>query len=231
MRKNRTFFIFLVGMLLVSPGLAVDVVMIDDTLVVQDVQESLGLGGFHIILRHSDSLAVNDVEGIAPFIVSPNIQPGYVDLAGIQASELLTGDIPVARVVYSGNGSFTIEVSELINSAGDPLGMGIQNEPDDSTNNQESDSGDIPTVSQIGNKAIETKDVPATEIPTSEQLSESQNVSEATKLSVDSNTETESPETVNSTKEPGTVRPTQASLPVMITILGLIFGMVLQRKL
>lgn len=235
MNKNWSFLLFFVGMLfLITPVFAADVVLQNNTLVVTDVQDSLGLGGFHIILRHDDSLTVTSVEGIAPFIVSPNIQADNVNIAGIQASELLTGDVPVALVEYTGNGTFTIDVIELINSLSNPLGMEYDSGQTTSSGGDtvSGDRTEVATQTQTPDvTATQTPGVVATETPilisptTEPQVSPVETISPEMKIDVNKTSETDNNDEALIPKQ-----PTQASLPFIISIIGLLVVVVARRK-
>lgn len=225
MRVNKSIIIFLVGMLLVSPAFGIDVVLVNDTLVVKDVQESLG--GFHIILRHSDSVTVNSVEGVSPFYVDANIQPGYVNMAGIQASEILSGDVPVARVAYSGNGSFTIEIIDLVNSEAESLESGSDNEEDVSEAYSETISDGTVTVSQT-----EIPEVIPTEVSTSVSIPETTSLSDVNKSPQMTVEIEETSIMVVNTEELPVAEPTQVPLSIFTTISGfLLIMMGVMRKL
>ncbi|MFA7199073.1 MAG: hypothetical protein WC093_07255 [Methanoculleus sp.] len=101
---------------------AAEVRLTDGQLVVAGVDDSIGLGGFDVVLSYGSDASVTSVEGLSGFLVASNIQneAGMTIIAGI-SSDGLTGDVPVASVKVEGVGPVVVTVRELGNARGDPI--------------------------------------------------------------------------------------------------------------
>ncbi|MDD4497563.1 MAG: hypothetical protein PHV51_05355, partial [Methanosarcinaceae archaeon] len=99
---------------------AVDVVLLDDQLLIKGVDDEAGLGVFDIVLCYGSDTIVNSVEVLSPFIGAYNIQnpEGKTIVAGVQISDALKGDVPVAKLEYKNGDDIQIFVKELANVKG-----------------------------------------------------------------------------------------------------------------
>ncbi|WAI00692.1 hypothetical protein [Methanogenium organophilum] len=116
------FSVFTILFCLVTTVGAADVVLDNDSLLVNGVNDSIGLGAFSVVLTYSENVSIQSVEGESGFMVASNIQNNKYEtfIAGI-SSEGLTGDIPVASVSITGSGDIEVFVRELVNVKGDPI--------------------------------------------------------------------------------------------------------------
>lgn len=101
---------------------AAEVRLADGQLIIAGVDDSIGLGGFDVVLSYGSDVSITSVESLSGFLVAKNIRndQGMTIIAGISADKL-TGDIPVASVQIDGTGPITIAVRELGNARGDPV--------------------------------------------------------------------------------------------------------------
>jgi len=107
---------------MVSTVSATGVVVESDQLIVRNFDDSIGLGAFSVVLGYDPAkTTVTEVTFIEPFIGAANIQPDEktVRVSGFTVDSGLTGDIPVARVVYEGEGLFDVYVNTFVNARGD----------------------------------------------------------------------------------------------------------------
>ena len=122
---NSTFSrtLMLVAVLCVSftAAQAAEVRLTDGQLIVAGVDDSIGLGGFDVVLSYGTDVSITSVEPLSGFLVAENIRndKGMTIIAGI-STEGLTGDIPVASVGVEGTGPITISVRDLGNTRGIP---------------------------------------------------------------------------------------------------------------
>lgn len=111
---------------MVSAVSAAEVVIESDQLVVKGFDDSIGLGAFSIVLGYDPAkTTVTEVTFIEPFTGATNIQPDEktVRVSGFTVETELTGDIPVARVVYEGEGRFDVYVNTCVNARGDSIAV------------------------------------------------------------------------------------------------------------
>jgi hypothetical protein len=109
---------------MVSVVSAAEVVVESDQLIVKGLDDSIGLGAFSIVLGYDPArTTVTEVTFIEPFTGATNIQPDEktVRISGFTVESGLTGDIPVARIVYEGEGLFDVYVNTLVNVQGDAV--------------------------------------------------------------------------------------------------------------
>nr|WP_303716136.1 hypothetical protein [Methanoculleus marisnigri] len=109
---------------MVSAVSAAEVVIESDQLVVKGFDDSIGLGAFSIVLGYDPArTTVTEVTFTEPFTGATNIQPDEktVRISGFTVESGLTGDIPVARIVYEGEGLFDVYVNTLVNVQGDAV--------------------------------------------------------------------------------------------------------------
>lgn len=101
---------------------AADVRLDGTELVVDGVDDSLGLGAVDIVLQYGSDVSVTSVTALPGFMTVENIKndDGMTIIAAI-STEGKTGDVPVATVLTEGNGTVTISVRELANGMGDPI--------------------------------------------------------------------------------------------------------------
>jgi len=101
---------------------AAEVRLADGQLIVAGVDDSIGLGGFDVVLSYGSDVSIASVESLSGFLVAKNIRndQGMTIIAGISADGL-TGDVPVASVQVEGTGPIAITVRELGNARGDPI--------------------------------------------------------------------------------------------------------------
>ncbi len=118
----RTLVLITALCLLFTTAQAAEVRLTDGQLIVAGVDDSIGLGGFDVVLSYGSDVSIISVESLSGFLVARNIQNnrGMTIIAGISA-EGLTGDIPVASVEVEGTGPVTISVRDLGNTRGDPI--------------------------------------------------------------------------------------------------------------
>lgn len=154
----RIFSIAIVLLCLVSAVQAANVEFENNTLFVKDVDDSVGLGAFNVVLEYSNNISINSVEGESGFLVVSNIQNGDFQtfIVGI-STEGLTGDIPVATVISTGTGDIDVSVRELANVQGYPI----------SYTNEEF-SGTVPGSSSNGEIIISEPQVSQTVVSTPE---------------------------------------------------------------
>jgi hypothetical protein len=119
---SRTLILVAVLCVLFTAVQAAEVRLADGQLIVAGVDDSIGLGGFDVVLSYGPDVSVTSVEGLSGFLVASNIQndAGMTVIAGISADGL-TGDVPVASVQVEGTGPIAIAVRELGNARGDPI--------------------------------------------------------------------------------------------------------------
>ncbi|QYZ79576.1 hypothetical protein E2N92_09105 [Methanofollis formosanus] len=105
---------------LVSSASAAEVVLDGNEIVIRGVDDSVGLGGFSIVLSYGSDVSISSVTGLSGFLVVNDT--GMRKISGIYGgTEIKTGDIPVAKVSRSEAGVVTISVRELINREGDAI--------------------------------------------------------------------------------------------------------------
>jgi len=119
---SRTFFLIAVLCALLTMAQAAEVHLTEGQLIVAGIDDSIGLGGFDVVLSYGSDVSVISVEPLSGFLIAKNIRNdrGMTIIAGISA-EGLTGDIPVASVEVEGTGPVTISVRDLGNTRGDPI--------------------------------------------------------------------------------------------------------------
>ncbi|MCK9298405.1 MAG: hypothetical protein M0P21_05495 [Methanoculleus sp.] len=119
---SRTLILVAVLCVLFTAVQAAEVRLADGQLIVAGVDDSIGLGGFNVVLSYGSDVSVTSVEGLSGFLVASNIRndAGMTIIAGISADGL-TGDVPVASVQVEGTGPIAIAVRELGNARGDPI--------------------------------------------------------------------------------------------------------------
>ncbi len=111
---------------MVSAVSAAEVVVESDQLVVKGFDDSIGLGAFSIVLGYDPAkTTVTEIAFIEPFTGATNIQPDEktARVSGFTVETGLTGDIPVARVVYEGEGQFDVYVNTCVNVRGDSVAV------------------------------------------------------------------------------------------------------------
>lgn len=111
---------------MVSAVSAAEVVIESDQLVVKGFDDSIGLGAFSIVLGYDPAkTTVTEITFIEPFTGATNIQPDVktARVSGFTVETELTGDIPVARVVYEGEGLFDVYVNTFVNARGDSVAV------------------------------------------------------------------------------------------------------------
>lgn len=111
---------------IVSAASAAEVVIESDQLVVKGFDDSIGLGAFSVVLGYDPAkTTVAEVTFIEPFIGATNIQPDEktVRISGFTVESALTGDVPVARVIYEGEGLFDVYVNTCVNARGDSVAV------------------------------------------------------------------------------------------------------------
>jgi hypothetical protein len=119
---SRTIALVVVLCMSLTAAQAAEVHLDGGQLIVAGVNDSIGLGGFDVVLSYGPDTSVTSVEPLSGFLVAENIRNDerMTIIAGISA-EGLTGDIPVASVQVEGTGSITVSVRDLGNSRGDPI--------------------------------------------------------------------------------------------------------------
>lgn len=109
---------------IVSAVSAAEVVVESDQLVVKGFDDNIGLGAFSVVLGYDPAkTTVTEVTFVDPFTGATNIQQEEktVRISGFTVQAQLTGDIPVARIVYEGEGLFDVYVSTFVNARGDTV--------------------------------------------------------------------------------------------------------------
>jgi len=119
---SRTLILVAVLCVSFTAAQAAEVRIADGQLIVAGVDDSIGLGGFDVVLSYGSDVSITSVESLSGFLVAKNIRndQGMTIIAGISADGL-TGDVPVASVQVDGTGPITITVKELGNARGDPI--------------------------------------------------------------------------------------------------------------
>lgn len=111
---------------MVSGVTAVEVIIESDQLVVKDFDDSIGLGAFSVVISYDPTkTTVTEVTFTEPFTGATNIQPDEktIRISGFTVQSQLTGDIPIAQMVYEGERRFGIYVNTLVNSKGDSVSL------------------------------------------------------------------------------------------------------------
>jgi len=126
MRETHIHIIFGIAVLcaMASGVTAVEIAIESDQLVVKDFDDSIGLGAFSVVIGYDPAkTTVTEVTFIEPFAGATNIQPDEktIRVSGFTVQPQLTGDIPIARMVYEGEGRFDVYVDTLVNSKGDAV--------------------------------------------------------------------------------------------------------------
>ncbi len=121
---STLFFGIIVLCAMVPTLSAAEIVVESDQLIVKDFEDSIGLGAFSIVLGYDPAkTTVTEVTFIEPFAGATNIQTDKktVRISGFTVQPQLTGDIPIAQVVYEGEGLFDVYVNTFVNAQGDPV--------------------------------------------------------------------------------------------------------------
>ncbi len=126
MRDTHIHILFGIAMLctMASAVTAVEIAIESDQLVVKDFDDSIGLGAFSVVIGYDPAkTSVTEVTFIEPFTGATNVQQveKRIRVSGFTVQPQLTGDIPVARMVYEGEGRFDVYVDTLVNSKGDSV--------------------------------------------------------------------------------------------------------------
>jgi len=103
---------------------AAEVVVESDQLIVKGFEDSIGLGAFSVVLGYDPAkTTVTECTFIEPFAGATNIQPDEktVRISGFTVQSQVMRDIPVARIVYEGEGLFDVYVNTLVNARGDTI--------------------------------------------------------------------------------------------------------------
>jgi hypothetical protein len=177
-RPNHIFAVTLVFFfsVLVSCVGAAEVVLDGNEIVIQGVDDSIGLGGFSIVLSYGSGVSISSVTGLSDFMVVNDTDMKRI--SGIYGgTEIKTGDIPVAEVSMTGNGNVVISVREIINRKGDAIPF----------SNPIWDGGDV---------VLPTPETPGTGVTTEETTASSVSPSDGGT----STSETSSPGKVDSTQ-------------------------------
>ncbi len=119
---------FLLGIIalcaMVSAASATEVVVESDQLIVKGFDDSIGLGAFSVVIWYDPAkTTVTEVAFIDPFVGATNVQPDEktVRVSGFTVESQLAGDIPLARLVYEGEGRFDVYVNTFVNARGDTI--------------------------------------------------------------------------------------------------------------
>lgn len=128
MQKTYIYFLFSIAILcaMVSGVTAVEVIIESDLLVVKDFDDSIGLGAFSVVISYDPTkTTVTEATFTEPFTGATNIQPDEktIRISGFTVQPQLTGDIPIAQMVYEGERRFDIYVDTLVNSKGDSVSI------------------------------------------------------------------------------------------------------------
>jgi hypothetical protein len=103
---------------------ATEILVESNQLVVKEFDDSIGLGAFSVVISYDPAkTTVTDVVFIEPFTGATNIQPDEktIRVSGFTVRPQLTGNIPIARMVYEGEERFTVYVDTFVNSRGDDV--------------------------------------------------------------------------------------------------------------
>jgi len=235
---NSTFSrtLMLVAVLCVSftAAQAAEVRLTDGQLIVAGVDDSIGLGGFDVVLSYGPDVSVTSVEPLSGFLVAENIRndKGMTIIAGI-STEGLTGDIPVASVGVEGTGPITISVRDLGNTRGDPIPFtnpefsGTIPTPGPSQSGSASGGGSSATPASTQVSLPATTTAPAgTPQPTETETTP------ATTATATTTTEQASP--TKSQETPDGITETEstpkAALPALLVLSAVLIVMILKRK-
>lgn len=119
---------FLLGIIvlctMISTVSAAEVVVESNQLIVKGFDDSIGFGAFSVVLGYDPAkTTVTECTVIEPFTGATNIQPDEktVRISGFTVESELTGDIPIARIAYEGEGLFDVYVNTLVNVQGDAV--------------------------------------------------------------------------------------------------------------
>ena len=125
---NKLIFLIVLGIAtlcaMTSAAGAAEVLVESDQLVVKGFDDSIGLGALSVVIGYDPAkTTVTEVTFIEPFAGATNIQPDEktIRVSGFTVQPQLTGDIPIARMVYEGEGRFDVYVDTLVNSKGDSI--------------------------------------------------------------------------------------------------------------
>jgi hypothetical protein len=218
---------------------AAEVCLADGQLIVAGVDDSIGLGGFDVVLSYGSDVSITSVESLSGFLVAKNVRndQGMTIIAGISADGL-TGDVPVASVQVEGTGPIAIAVRELGNARGDPIAFTNPTFggtiPTAGTPAPGTPAPSTPTLGSVTPASTSTGIPQTTVTPAPGETGQTVEKEPTTTVTTVTTTTLQeiSPTKIQDTPESGGAQGStpKAALPVLITLFAVLTIVVLNRK-